>query len=223
MEYKKKQDKAIISPTEYCSPLTDRRDKFAFGIPNFTTCTKEVCGHSLKVKPICALEHSKPNRLKLSMITEDHEMGPIHIVEALHRFWMEYPPRLPLPHVFFLELNNCFTEIKKYLISYHEALNAWVMFEIFEGRVCQASLLMRTWTRCSVRRQTDCNQTMLQPSQSFTGSYSVPSMTELLSNIWIVWLTALVFAMPRMALSMSTNFHDIDTSIYCRCEQPRSE
>lgn len=85
-EYYKKRDNAVIHPEDCCSIIVPGADQSAFGLPHFVTKRKVENGHALKVKLIGVLEHRRHNQLYLFTMTEQHETGANHIIEAIHQF-----------------------------------------------------------------------------------------------------------------------------------------
>lgn len=76
-----------------CSITIDGKDQSAFGLPHFTTVTKDIRGHQIKVRLI---EISELCAVKLPLflftLTKEFENGTSHIHEALPRFtilWRE--------------------------------------------------------------------------------------------------------------------------------------
>lgn len=133
-EYKMKRDRAILRPDDFCSIIVDGADQSAFGLPHFITTTKQVRGHAMKVKLVGLLEHGKPNKLRLLTMTEEHETGANHIVEAIHRFLLDRARQCVLPRTLFIQLDNCTRENKnRYLLAYLEALIGWGVFDDVEA------------------------------------------------------------------------------------------
>lgn len=133
MEYQKKRDRARLDPGRYCSIIVDGADQSAFGLPHFTTATKNQRGHSLKVKLVGLLAHDVQNHLMLFTMTEEHATGANHIVESIHRFLNSRRSTGPLPRTLFVQLDNCTRENKnKYLMAYFEVLVALHVFQVVE-------------------------------------------------------------------------------------------
>lgn len=129
-EYKKKRDNAVVYPDRFCSIIVDGADQSAYGLPHFVVKSKDARGHSLKVKVVGVLEHGKPHRAHLMTLTEDHETGANHIVEAVHRFLSLRRERGPIPPVLYIQLDNCSRENKnRYFLGYVEYLVACGVFE----------------------------------------------------------------------------------------------
>lgn len=131
--YKKKRDHAILLPREHVSIIVDGADQSAFGLPHFTTVTKDTRGHSLKVKLIGVLEHARPKKLRLLTLTEEHETGANHVIEAVHRFLTDTSRVSDLPRVFYVQVDNCTRENKnRFFMAFIECLVAWSVFEEVE-------------------------------------------------------------------------------------------
>lgn len=130
LEYKKKRDRAILNPEQYCSVIVDGADQSAFGLPHFITKTKSERGHSLKVRLIGLLEHSYMNKLHLYTLTEEYQTGANHVIETIHRFLMVRTQQGVLPSTFYIQLDNTSRENKnRYLFSYLESLVTWRLFD----------------------------------------------------------------------------------------------
>ncbi len=133
LEYKRKRDIAIMDPKHAWSIIVDGADQTAFGLPHFVTSTKGQKGHSLKVKLVGVLEHAVENRLRLLTMSEEHETGANHIVEAVHRFLMDRSLSSSPPHRFYVQFDNCTRENKnRFLLSYMESLVRWKLFKEVE-------------------------------------------------------------------------------------------
>lgn len=131
--YSRKRDEAKLRPHQCVSVIIDGADQSAFGLPHFSTTTKDVTGHALKVRLIGLLEHSTPNRLHLYTLTEEHETGSNHIVESLHRFINDRNVRSPLPPLLYVQLDNCTRENKnRYFLGFVDCLVSWGVFESVE-------------------------------------------------------------------------------------------
>lgn len=104
--YKKKRDRAILQPGDFCSIIVDGGDQSAFGLPHFTTVTEDTRENSLKLKLIGVLENCLQNRLTLMTLTEEHETGENHVVEAIHRFISERTVFAKLPKVLYVQFDN---------------------------------------------------------------------------------------------------------------------
>jgi len=134
MEYQKKRDRTRLEPSVYCSVIVDGADQSAYGLPHFTTKTKDTSkGRGLKVHLIGALEHNVDNILHLFTMTEEHETGSNHIVETVHRFLNDRRDRGKLPPNLFVQVDNCTRENKnQYLMAYMEHLVAASVFQSVE-------------------------------------------------------------------------------------------
>ena len=132
-EYRKKCERAILQPYEYCSIVIDGADQSTFGLPHFTVVTKTARGHSLKVKLVGLLQHKNPNVLRLYTMTEEHQSGANHIVETIHRFLVDSSNENTLAPTLFIQLDNCSRENKnRFLMSYLESLVCWGVFKEIE-------------------------------------------------------------------------------------------
>lgn len=133
-EYKKKRENAILHPGHYCSIIVDGADQSAFGLPHFMVKTKNARGHAMKVKLVGLLDHKKPNEVHLMTMTEEHETGANHMVEAVHRFLMTRSKEGPLPRNLYVQLDNCTRENKnKFFLGYLEYLVAQRVFDTVEA------------------------------------------------------------------------------------------
>lgn len=133
MAYQRKKDRARLHGTEYCSVIIDGADQSAFGLPHFTTHPKSQRGHAMKVKLVGLLEHRLINRLTLLTMTQEHQTGSNHVIEALHRFLTRKRKEGPLPPKLFVQLDNCSRENKnKYVLAYMELLVAYQVFDSVE-------------------------------------------------------------------------------------------
>lgn len=133
MEYQKKKDRARLNSSEYLSVIVDGADQSSFGLPHFTTTPKSQRGHSLKVKLVGLLEHRLQVRLFLYTMTQDHETGANHVIEALHRFLLTKRMEGPLPRKLFIQLDNCSRENKnRYVMGYLEMLVSACVFDSVE-------------------------------------------------------------------------------------------
>ena len=131
--YKMKRDKASLHPAEQWSIIMDGADQSAFGIPHFVEKTKGQRGHALKVKLVGILEHARENVLRLLTVTEEHETGSNHIVEALHRFIQDRSSSSSVPPRLYIQLDNCTRENKnRYFFAYVECLISWKVFDEIE-------------------------------------------------------------------------------------------
>ncbi len=134
LEYQKKRDRARLDPSKFCSIIVDGADQSAFGLPHFTTTTKDVKGLALKVKVVGVLEHLVENNLHLFTMTQEHSTGANHIVETIHRFLQDRRARGALPPKFFVQLDNCTRENKNhYLMAYLQSLVALGVFDFVEA------------------------------------------------------------------------------------------
>ena len=100
-EYRMKCEKARLNPSKFLSCIIDGADQSVFGLPHFSSSTKDQMGYPLKVKLIGVLEHSVKNRLMLLILTENYESGSNHIIEAIHRFLIHRKAGTSLPPTFF--------------------------------------------------------------------------------------------------------------------------
>ncbi len=133
LEYRRKRNNSIRNPSKYCSLIIDGADQSAYGLPHFTTTTKDVVGLAMKVRLIGVLQHASTNTLRLFTMTEEHKTGSNHIVEALHRSLNDMAMTESLPSSLFLQADNCFRENKnRYLFGFAEALVAWKLFDEVE-------------------------------------------------------------------------------------------
>lgn len=133
MAYQMKRDRARLQPSDYCSIIIDGADQSAFGIPHFATTTKTQRGHALKVKLVGLLEHNVENSLFLFTMTEEHETGANHIIEAIHRYLNTRFTQSPLPRTLFVQLDNCSRENKNhFFMAYIEFLVAMRIFDVIE-------------------------------------------------------------------------------------------
>lgn len=132
-EYKKKREQAMLHPDRYCSIIMDGADQSAFGLPHFMVKTKDVRGHSLKVKVVGVLDHGRPNRVTFLTMTEEQETGANHIIETLHRVLSMRAKRGSLPPELYIQLDNCTRENKNhFFLSYVEYLVAMGVFDRVE-------------------------------------------------------------------------------------------
>ncbi len=132
-EYKRKRDLAILNPTELLSLIIDGADQTAYGLPHFISHTKSQRGNSLSIKLVGLLEHASENRLRLLTMTEEHQTGANHIVEAIHRFLMDKYISSVLPPKLFIQVDNCTRENKnRFFFSYVECLVRWKVFKEVE-------------------------------------------------------------------------------------------
>ena len=133
MAYYLKRDRARQQPDLFCSCIVDGADQSAHGLPHFTTSTKNQRGISMKVKLIGLLEHNIPNILNLFTMTEEHQTGANHVIEAVHRFINLRRLKGPLPPTLFVQVDNCSRENKnRYLMSYFEFLVRQGVFSTVE-------------------------------------------------------------------------------------------
>lgn len=129
--YYTRRDKAIQDPARYCSFIIDGADQTAYGLPHFVFSTKSDKGHKLKVKCVGVLEHLSPKKRFFFTMTEEHNTGANHVIEALHRtINHKYQEELQLPPTMFIQVDNCTRENKnKYFLSYLESLVARGVFQ----------------------------------------------------------------------------------------------
>lgn len=133
MEYQKKKDRSRLNPSDYCSIIIDGADQRAYGLPHFTTKTKEQKGLAMKLKVIGLLEHDVQNVLHVYTMTEEHETGANHVIECIHRFLNTRRNKSPLPRTLFVQMDNCTRENKnRYVLSYFESLVALDIFDVIE-------------------------------------------------------------------------------------------
>lgn len=132
-EYKRKSELAALYPTEYLSVVIDGADQSAFALPHFVHKVKDSRGHGIRVHLIGLLQHEKENRLHLFTMTDEHETGSNHMIEACHRFINDKARDGKLPSTFFVQLDNSRRENKnKYSLSYFESLVRWGVFKVVE-------------------------------------------------------------------------------------------
>lgn len=130
VEYRKKQELAKIEPSRYLSIIIDGADQSAYGLPHFCSSTKDQRGESLKVKVVGVLEHKVKNKLLLLTMTDDYESGSNHIIESLHRYFIQRDTEGHFPETLFVQFDNCTRENKnKYTMAYLESLVSWGMFK----------------------------------------------------------------------------------------------
>lgn len=133
MCYQLKRDRARLQDSDFCSIIVDGADQSAFGIPHFTTCTKNQRGNALKVKLVGLLEHCIENELLLYTMTEEQQTGANHIIEAIHRFLNAKRAKGCLPPSLFVQLDNCSRENKNhFFMSYMEFLVSARVFDVVE-------------------------------------------------------------------------------------------
>ncbi len=132
-EYSRKRNNAIRDPKRFCSVIIDGADQAAFGLPHFTTLTKDVRGNALKVRLIGILQHGSPNKLRLYTMTEEQQTGANHIVEALHRFLNDLATASKIPSYLHIQADNCVRENKnRFIFGYLESLIAWNVVDEIE-------------------------------------------------------------------------------------------
>lgn len=133
MAYQRKKDRARLHGIDFCSIIIDGADQSAFGLPHFTTTPKSQRGHAMKVKLVGILEHRLVNQLSLLTMTQEHQTGSNHVIEALHRFLMRKRKEGPLPSKLFVQLDNCSRENKnKFVMAFMEFLVASHVFDRVE-------------------------------------------------------------------------------------------
>ncbi len=133
LEYRRKRNNAIREPSKYCSLIMDGADQSAYGLPHFTTTTKDVKGQSMKVRLIGVLQHASTNTLRLYTMTEEHKTGANHIIESLHRALNDMAMTNSLSQCLYIQADNCFRENKnRYLFAYAESMVAWKLFDEVE-------------------------------------------------------------------------------------------
>lgn len=69
-QYKINRDRSSHSPADFCCIIIDRFDHPAFGISHFMNTTKQIRGHSVKVKLVGVLKNGQANTLRIFKITE---------------------------------------------------------------------------------------------------------------------------------------------------------
>lgn len=132
-EYKRKRDHASLHPTEAWSFIVDGADQTAYGLPHFTSKTKNERGQAMDVKLIGILEHSTENKLRLLTMTGDHKTGANHIVEAVHRYLMDRSLSGSPPPKLYVQVDNCTRENKnRFFLGYIECLVRWHLFKEVE-------------------------------------------------------------------------------------------
>lgn len=114
---------AILFLDPYCSITVDRVDQSAFALPHFVTKSKGVKVKAMKVELIDLLEHQKTNCLLSVTMSEEHETGAIHIIEALQQFKSDLSSRKCLPQTLYIQMDNCTRENENWYafahIDYH--------------------------------------------------------------------------------------------------------
>lgn len=127
------QERAILTPDQAMSIIMDGADQSAFGLPHFTTITKDTRGHALKVKLIGLLQHDGQSRLNLYTMTENFETGANHVIETLHRFISSKMCGGTIPNELYVQVDNCTRENKnRFFFAYVESLVQWRVFmEVF--------------------------------------------------------------------------------------------
>ena len=84
----------------------------------------------MKIRLIGFLQHLVPNRLQLFTMTEEHETGSNHIIDALHRLLKDLRRSGPLPKRPYLQFDNCSREKKNgFIFSYLESLVEIPLFD----------------------------------------------------------------------------------------------
>lgn len=187
LEYQSKRERAILYPADYLSLVIDGADQSAFTLPHFAVKTKEQRGVGIKIHLIGVLQHRSLNRLSLYTMTDEHQTGSNHVVEAMHRCINDLSKEGPLPKNLHLQLDNCSRENKnRFLFSYLQALVSWGVF-----RSIEAAFLPVGHTHCDVDQAFSCTSTRLklndaitmedmnhQLRQCYNGITSVTSMKE---------------------------------------------
>ncbi len=129
-EYAKYRNRAVREPTEVCSIIIDGADQAAYGLPHFIYGTKNLRGDAMKVRLIGIKEHLASPNVLLFLMTEEHETGANHIVEALHRFLTGKAQTGALPPTLHVQADNCTRENKnRYIMGYFEFLIAKGVFQ----------------------------------------------------------------------------------------------
>lgn len=132
-EYKLKAELGSLRPSEYLSICVDGADQSAFSLPHFVQSVKDDRGHGLKVSLVGILQHGQPNKLNLFTMTENHEKGSNHIVEAIHRCINQRFRDGFLPKHFFVQFDNCVSENKNHFVfSYFDYLMDMNVFDSIE-------------------------------------------------------------------------------------------
>lgn len=84
-ENRKKTKLSKDQHEEYISLVIHGSDQTKFSLPKFVTQTNDKCCHGLRIHLIGVLEHAHVRHLRLFTMTEYHENGSSHIVEAIHK------------------------------------------------------------------------------------------------------------------------------------------
>lgn len=73
----------------------------------------------MRVELIGLLEHHKPNPIQLFTMTEKHETGVNHIVEALQRYITDLSALECLPQTLYIQMDNCTREnMHRFMFAY---------------------------------------------------------------------------------------------------------
>ena len=185
LEYSMKRDLARREQQSYCSIVVDGADQSAYGLPHFVFNTKNMRGMKLKVRVIGLKEHLAVPSVTLFLLTEEHETGANHVIEAIHRFLTEKRRRGPLPKTFFVQADNCTRENKnKYMLGYLQSLVARGVFQ----EVCLSFLpvghthedIDQVFSRTSQRLRRHNTITIEQLAEELSLSYSPqPSVSRM--------------------------------------------
>lgn len=85
MEYKKKQENAILFPEKFWSIIDNGIDQLPLGLPHFLTSSIVEQGTPLTARLIWRLGHNKPANLYHYTMKEERKVVANHILENIHR------------------------------------------------------------------------------------------------------------------------------------------